>query len=116
MGYLIQEMISASSMLAIESKLRRVCILGAAASNSIRLPEIVAKYSQRKPMMIFCITRKSTIETAKLLTTLWTTGDPRDRHWPGPRPGRKIAVRDSELRSNLIVFCAFTVIDLIQIP
>lgn len=72
-----------------------------------KLPEIVAKYSQRKPMMIFCITRKSTIETAKLLATLWTTRDPRDRHWPGPRPGRKIAVRDSELRNTLNSGVAF---------
>lgn len=115
MGYLIQETILALSLLATGSKWRHVFTAGAAASNSIRLPEIVAKYSQRKPMMIFCITRKSTIETAKLLATLWTTGDPRDRHWPGPRSGRRIAVKDPELRSISSVFGSFTSVDLVQI-
>ena len=111
MGYLTREMISASSLRAIESKSRRVCTPRAAASNSTRLPEIIAKYSQKKPMMIFCITRRSTIETAKLLAALWTTGDPRSRHWLGPRPGQSIAVRDSELRSVSSVRDAFTSAD-----
>lgn len=116
MGYLTQEMISASSVFAIESKFRDIRTAEAAASNSIRLPDIVAKYSRRKPMMIFCFTRKSTIETARLLATLWITGDPRDRHWPGPRLGHTIAVKDSELRSNSSDFGTFTYVDLIQMP
>ena len=116
MGYLTREMISASSLRAIESKLKRVCTSRVAASNSTRLPEIVAKYSQKKPMMIFCITRKSTIETSKLLAALWTTGDPRSRPWPGPSPGQSIAVRDSELRSISSVCDAFTSVDRVQIP
>lgn len=116
MGYLTQEMISASSVYAIKSKFRDICTAGAAASNSIRLPDIIAKYSRRKPMMIFCFTRKSTVETAKLLATLWTTRDPRDRYWPEPRPGHRIAVKDSELRSNSSDFGTFTYVDLIQIP
>ncbi|MCJ1469660.1 Sec63 [Pseudocyphellaria aurata] len=75
--------------------------------NTRLLPEIVSKYSQRKPMMIFCITRKSTIETAKLLATLWTTGNPRSRYWPGPGPGHRIAVKDLELKNTLSSGVAF---------
>lgn len=52
-------------------------------------------------MMIFCITRTSTVTTAKLLANLWATKGARDRPWPGPR--QKIAAKDSELRSTLKV-------------
>lgn len=116
MGYPTQGTISALNLFAIESKLRHTCTAGTATSKAVRLHDIVAKYSQRKPMMVFCITRKSTVGTAKLLATLWTTADPRDRYWPGPRPGQRIAVKDSELRSNSSGFGAFTCIDLVQIP
>lgn len=69
------------------------------AITKYRLPEIISKYSQKKPMMIFCITRNATVTTAKLLANLWATKGARDRPWPGPR--QKIAAKDPELRSTL---------------
>ena len=62
-----------------------------------RLPELIARHSQKKPMMIFCMTRKSTVTTAKLLANVWATENPRDRQWP--RPSERIVVQDSDLNS-----------------
>lgn len=45
--------------------------------------------------MIFCMTRKSTVATAKTLANLWATKGPRDRHWPGPT--HRINVQDPDL-------------------
>ena len=70
--------------------------------NKARLPEIIAKYSQKKPMMIFCYTRKSTVVTAKLLANVWATKDRRDRQWP--EPSQRTIVEDLELRGKSIVF------------
>ena len=63
-----------------------------------RLPDIIAKYSHKKPMMVFCFTRKSCISTARLLANLWATRAPKDRLWPGPT--FKIVVQDPELKSR----------------
>ncbi|KAF2203355.1 P-loop containing nucleoside triphosphate hydrolase protein [Delitschia confertaspora ATCC 74209] len=46
-----------------------------------KLLEVIAKYSQRKPMMIFCMTRNATVSTAKALANWWATRDLRDRYW-----------------------------------
>ncbi|KAI9811215.1 MAG: Sec63 [Pycnora praestabilis] len=60
-----------------------------------KLPDIIAKHSNKKPIMIFCCTRSSAIHTAKALAKLWATKGPRDRHWPSPT--LKIGLRDAEL-------------------
>ncbi|KAH8701665.1 Sec63 Brl domain-containing protein [Talaromyces proteolyticus] len=46
-----------------------------------KLPEIISKHSNRKPIMIFCCTRNSSIATAKDLAKLWTNTIPHRRPW-----------------------------------
>ena len=70
-----------------------------------KLPGIIAKYSHKKPIMIFCITRKSATNTAKLLANVWATKGPRDRHWEGPT--QRLIVQDPELKSTLTSGVAF---------
>ncbi|KAL9131211.1 MAG: hypothetical protein Q9217_000813 [Psora testacea] len=61
------------------------------------LPGIIAKYSHKKPIMVFCITRKSTVSTARLLADLWAAGPARERYWKGPT--QQIMVADLDLRT-----------------
>ncbi|KAI4136004.1 MAG: hypothetical protein LQ347_000181 [Umbilicaria vellea] len=61
-----------------------------------KLPDIIAKHSRKKPIMVFCFTRKSTVSTAKALSNLWATKTARDRHWSAPT--QRIAVEDLDLR------------------
>ncbi|KAI4110401.1 MAG: hypothetical protein LQ345_006992 [Seirophora villosa] len=70
-----------------------------------KLPEIITKHSQKKPIMVFCITRKSTVSTAKLLANWWATKGPRERQWAGPT--FKLAARDSDLKETLPTGVAF---------
>ncbi len=65
-----------------------------------RLPSIIAKYGKKKPLMIFCITRKSTQSTAKLLANLWASKDSQDRQWNGPT--QRISVDYPDLASRSI--------------
>lgn len=60
-----------------------------------KLSEVITKYSQRKPIMVFCFTRPSCVETAKTLSNWWSTSQPRERYWSQPR-GR-IVVGDKDL-------------------
>ena len=71
----------------------------------IKLPDIVVKYSHKKPIMVFCITRASTISTAKLLANVWASKGPRDRHWEAPT--QRIVVQDVELKKTLSSAVAF---------
>ncbi len=70
-----------------------------------KLPEIIAKHSHKKPIMVFCITRKATMTTAKLLANVWATKGPRDRHWEGPT--QRVVVQDPELKQTLTSGVAF---------
>ena len=70
-----------------------------------RLPDIVGKYSHKKPIMVFCITRNSTVSTARLLANVWGSKNPRERHWEGPT--RRIAVQDPDLMNTLTSGVAF---------
>ncbi|MCJ1402260.1 Sec63 [Xylographa trunciseda] len=74
-------------------------------TNMRRLSEIIEKHSNRKPIMVFCCTRKATIVTAKLLARLWATKNMRDRDWPAPF--NLPAVSDSELQGTLTSGVAF---------
>ncbi|KAL9104182.1 MAG: hypothetical protein Q9163_000834 [Psora crenata] len=69
------------------------------------LPDIIAEHSHKKPMMIFCITRRSTVSTAKLLADLWIAKSARQRCWEGPT--QRIMVDDLELRNTLSTGVAF---------
>lgn len=70
-----------------------------------KLPDIIAKYSQKKPIILFCITRKSAVNTAKLLANMWASKESRDRHWEGPT--QRLTVQDPELRNTLTSSVAF---------
>lgn len=49
-----------------------------------KLPSLIAKYSCKKPIMVFCFTRKSCEATAAILADWWTRQRPSDRAWPAP--------------------------------
>ncbi|EIT76873.1 DNA/RNA helicase MER3/SLH1, DEAD-box [Aspergillus oryzae 100-8] len=51
---------------------------------SSKLPDILAMHSCRKPIMIFCCTRNSSVATAKELARLWSMSNPPARLWKGP--------------------------------
>ncbi len=70
-----------------------------------KLPDIIVRYSQKKPIMVFCITRNSTVSTAKLLANVWASKGPQDRYWEGPT--QRIAVQDPELKNTLASGVAF---------
>ncbi|KAL8695129.1 MAG: hypothetical protein Q9218_000297 [Villophora microphyllina] len=70
-----------------------------------KLPEIIAKHSQKKPLMIFCITRKSTVSTAKLLANWWAMKGPRERYWSGPT--FRLIAQDPDLKETLTAGVAF---------
>jgi len=38
-----------------------------------QLPSVISKYSEGKPIMVFCATRKSTVNTAKLIASWWAS-------------------------------------------
>ncbi|PVI05142.1 P-loop containing nucleoside triphosphate hydrolase protein [Periconia macrospinosa] len=61
------------------------------------LPSVIKKYSERKPIMIFCNTRKSTVATAQKLANWWATSPPNDRMWSAP--SATLSFRNKELRS-----------------
>ncbi|KAF2261988.1 P-loop containing nucleoside triphosphate hydrolase protein [Lojkania enalia] len=60
-----------------------------------RLPDIIAKYSEQKPIMIFCFTRNSTVSTAKLLAKWWASQTPQDQYWGAP--SEHIPFQDKDL-------------------
>lgn len=66
-----------------------------------KLPEVIAKHSHRKPIMVFCFTRNSCVETAKILASWWATNGPRDRYWSPPRS--RVPVGDKDLKGEFIV-------------
>jgi ATP-dependent DNA helicase HFM1/MER3 len=63
-----------------------------------KLPEVITKWSQRKPIMVFCFTRNSCVETAKLLANWWSTKGPKERYWTSPR--KRLVVAEKDLRGG----------------
>lgn len=70
-----------------------------------RLPEVFIKYSERKPMMIFCATRKSCATTATSVANWWATRSERDRLWCPP--SKDVLVQDKQLRDLVASGVAF---------
>ncbi|KAI2085623.1 ATP-dependent DNA helicase MER3 [Ophidiomyces ophidiicola] len=70
-----------------------------------KLPEVISKHSQRKPIMIFCCTRNSAIATAKNLTKLWTNMNAPHRLWNSPK--KSIIVQNQELQATVSAGVAF---------
>jgi ATP-dependent DNA helicase HFM1/MER3 len=50
-----------------------------------RLPEVIQKYSERKPIIVFCATRKAATEAAKSLAKWWLNSEDQHRYWNAPR-------------------------------
>lgn len=61
-----------------------------------KLPEVIAKYSERKPLMVFCATRKSCFQTAQLIADWWESKAGRDRLWSPP--SQPLHIQDKENR------------------
>jgi ATP-dependent DNA helicase HFM1/MER3 len=70
-----------------------------------KLPDIIAKYTQRKPIMVFCFTRASTASTAKMLAKWWSSNIRQERYWT--EPAEAVQVRDQELRACIACGVAF---------
>lgn len=63
-----------------------------------KLTDVIVKWSQRKPIMVFCMTRKSCLGTAQLLANWWSSKGSRERYWSAPRS--RVVVGDKELRGT----------------
>lgn len=50
-----------------------------------KLLEVIKRYSERKPIMVFCATRASAMNSAKSLAQWWMSQSPRDRQWTAPQ-------------------------------
>ncbi|USP81700.1 ATP-dependent DNA helicase MER3 [Curvularia clavata] len=70
-----------------------------------RIPDVIASYSERKPIMVFCATRKSTASTAKLIASWWASNTGSDRFWVAP--SKSIPVLNKELRETVASGVAF---------
>ncbi|KAL9027264.1 MAG: hypothetical protein Q9196_004190 [Gyalolechia fulgens] len=55
--------------------------------------------------MVFCVTRKSTVSTAKLLANWWLSKGARERQWAGPT--FRLVARDPDLKETLTAAVAF---------
>lgn len=60
-----------------------------------KLPGLIGKYTHKKPMMVFCFTRKSSETTAAKLAEWWASLRPRDKAWPAPT--EKVPVSTKEM-------------------
>ncbi|GAB7350483.1 hypothetical protein MBLNU459_g1077t2 [Dothideomycetes sp. NU459] len=65
-----------------------------------KLPDVIQRYSQKKPIMIFCFTRNSCSDAAKFLSLWWEESEPHERYWK--RPSQNFVVADILLGSNAV--------------
>ncbi|KAI1278332.1 hypothetical protein F5Y07DRAFT_72255 [Xylaria sp. FL0933] len=70
-----------------------------------KLNLLIAKHSERKPIMVFCFTRKSCERTARTLAEWWSARRNDDRPWPPP--SNRIAVLSQELQELVRYGVAF---------
>jgi ATP-dependent DNA helicase HFM1/MER3 len=70
-----------------------------------KLPEVIAKYSEGKPLMVFCATRASCVNTARLIATWWISKSGRDRLWNPP--SKQILLLNKDLRDTVASGVAF---------
>ncbi|KAI4710905.1 hypothetical protein J4E89_004495 [Alternaria sp. Ai002NY15] len=70
-----------------------------------KIPEVIASHSQRKPLMVFCATRNSTVSTAKLIANWWVSASDRDRMWKPP--AKPPLLLNKELRDTVSSGVAF---------
>ncbi|KAK6840282.1 DNA helicase-like protein [Apiospora arundinis] len=50
-----------------------------------KLTMLLGKHTERKPIMVFCFTRKACETTASKLAEWWATCGAQDKPWPGPQ-------------------------------
>jgi ATP-dependent DNA helicase HFM1/MER3 len=70
-----------------------------------KLPEVIAKFSEGKPIMIFCATRASCLNTAKLIARWWISRPGNDRKWTPP--SKQVTVLNKDLRETVASGVAF---------
>jgi len=70
-----------------------------------KLPEVISTYSERKPLMVFCATRNSAVNTAKLIANWWGSKAGQDRIWD--RPSKPLPLLNKELRNTVASGVAF---------
>ncbi|KAE8451600.1 hypothetical protein EG329_003673 [Mollisiaceae sp. DMI_Dod_QoI] len=70
-----------------------------------KLPALIHQYSQKKPIMVFCFTRKSCENTANILAENWTRQRVTDRAWPAPT--QRTNVGSKELQQLVTCGVAF---------
>ncbi|KAI1092080.1 P-loop containing nucleoside triphosphate hydrolase protein [Rostrohypoxylon terebratum] len=66
---------------------------------------LLAKHSERKPIMIFCFTRKSCESTARKLAEWWSDCGPDAKAWPAPT--RRVPVINRDLQEIVRYGVAF---------
>ncbi|KAI2629930.1 P-loop containing nucleoside triphosphate hydrolase protein [Hypoxylon sp. NC1633] len=70
-----------------------------------KLVLLLAKHSEKKPIMIFCFTRKSCESTARKLAEWWATSIAEDKAWPAPT--RRVPVISKDLQEIVRYGVAF---------
>lgn len=70
-----------------------------------KLLEILTRYSEGKPIMIFCTTRAICIKTAKILAQWWMSKSAAERKWEPPI--RQVAIGDKDLKETVPSGVAF---------
>jgi ATP-dependent DNA helicase HFM1/MER3 len=70
-----------------------------------KLPEVISRYSERKPIMVFCFTRNSTVNTAKMLTNWWSSNVSHHGYWKPP--SKPIAIQNQDLKACIASGVAF---------
>ncbi|KAL4985491.1 Sec63 Brl domain-containing protein [Aspergillus falconensis] len=70
-----------------------------------KLANIIGTHSARKPIMIFCWTRNSTVTTAKELARLWSMSNHRARMWKGPN--KPLPAKNADLKVTTAAGVAF---------
>ncbi|KAL2813052.1 Sec63 Brl domain-containing protein [Aspergillus cavernicola] len=70
-----------------------------------KLSDVISTHSARKPIMIFCCTRNSSVATAKELARLWSMSNPPARLWKGLN--KPMAVNNADLKNTSTAGVAF---------
>ncbi|KAJ5597409.1 hypothetical protein N7537_007493 [Penicillium hordei] len=70
-----------------------------------KLPEVIGMHSCKKPILIFCCTRNSSLATAKELARLFTLTNPPARLWKEPK--KRLEAHNDDLNGTLPAGVAF---------
>ncbi|KAL6233158.1 hypothetical protein BDW75DRAFT_252166 [Aspergillus navahoensis] len=70
-----------------------------------KLADVIGTHSAKKPIMIFCWTRNSTVTTAKELARLWSMSKHSVRMWKGPN--KPLPVKNADLKVTTASGVAF---------